>query len=160
MDARALVWLPVRAATDVATRATLAAIDATLASRVAAEAVDRIVASELVGRAVERLLATDALETILASAYEAAVPERIIDSRLVDEFVERLLQSEELWVLVDEIARSPAVTEAIGTQGIGFADQVAGVVRDRSRTADERMERLARRVLRRKPAAATSVQPS
>jgi hypothetical protein len=98
---------------------------------------------------------------VLASAQAAAVPQRVIDSRLIDEFVDRLLESEELWVLVDEIARSPAVTDAISTQGIGFADQVAGVVRDRSRTADARVERIARRLLRRRPEAppVTVVQP-
>jgi hypothetical protein len=160
MDARAVVGLPLRVAGDVASRATLAALDAVLASRVTAEAVDRIVASALVERAVARLLATDALEQVMASAQEAALAQRLIDSELLDEFVDRLLQSEDLWLLVDEIARSPAVTEAIGTQSIGFADQIAGVVRDRSRTADARVERIARRVLRRKAAAsATTVQP-
>jgi hypothetical protein len=131
-----------------------------LTSRVAGEAVDRIATSALVERAVERLLATDALEHVLASAQAAAVPQRLIDSELIDEFVDRLLQSEELWVLVDEIARSPAVTDAIGTQSIGFADQIAGVVRDRSSTADDRLERAARRVLRRRrPAVDGGVQP-
>jgi hypothetical protein len=160
MDARALAGLPLRVGTDVASRATLAAIDAVLASRLAVEAVERIVASALVERAVERMLASDALEHVMTSAQEAAVAQRVIDSELLDEFVERLLQSEELWVLVDEIARSPAVTEAIGTQSIGFADQIAGVVRDRSRTADARVERVARRVLRRRPAPpATTIEP-
>jgi hypothetical protein len=63
--------------------------------------------------------------------------------------VARLLESEDLWLLVDEVARSPSVTEAISHQGVGFAEQMAGVVRARSRTADARVERLARRVLRR-----------
>lgn len=148
MDVRDLVGMPLRVTVGLASRATLAAVDVALASRLAVEIVDRVLASE-------------ALEHVLASAQAAAVPQRVIDSRLIDEFVERLLESEELWVLVDEIARSPAVTEAIGTQGIGFADQVAGVVRDRSRTADARVERLARRLLRRRPDAppVTVVQP-
>jgi hypothetical protein len=153
MDARALAVLPLRVASDVATRATLAGLDAVLASRVATEAVDRIIASALVEHAVDQLLAGDGLERVLASADTAGVPQRVIDSHLIDEAVDRLLQSEDLWLLVDEIARSPAVTEAIGTQSIGFADQVAGVVRNRSRTADARLENIARRVLRRQAAA-------
>jgi hypothetical protein len=64
--------------------------------------------------------------------------------------VERLLESEELWVLVDEIARSPAVTQAITQQSLGFADQVAGGVRERSRDADGMLERAARRIVRRR----------
>jgi hypothetical protein len=154
MDARALVVMPLRVASDVATRATLAALDAVLASRVATEAVDRIIASALVQHAVDQVLAGDGLERVLASAETASVPQRVIESHLIDEAVDRLLQSEDLWLLVDEIARSPAVTEAIGTQSIGFADQVAGVVRNRSRTADARLENIARRVLRRKAPAA------
>ena len=76
---------------------------------------------------------------------------RVMESRLLDETVDRLLDSEELWLLVQEIADSPAVTDAIGRQGIGFADQVAGGVRARSRRADAWLERAARRALRRKP---------
>jgi hypothetical protein len=75
--------------------------------------------------------------------------DRLLDTHVLDAVVARLLESKDLWVLVDEVARSPAVTEAIGTQSIGFADQIAGVVRDRSRSADDRVERAARRVLRR-----------
>ena len=65
---------------------------------------------------------------------------RLIDSPLLDEAVGRLLESEELWLLVDEIAASPAVTEAISKQSMSFADQVAGAVRTRSLNADDRLE--------------------
>src|SRR2546430_2632987 len=62
-----------------------------------------------------------------------------------------LLRNEALWVLVEEIAQSPVVTAAIGQQGVGFANQVAGVVRQRSGAADDRLERLVRRLARRTP---------
>jgi len=61
-----------------------------------------------------------------------------------------LLESDELWLLVDEIAGSPSVTRAISQQGVGFADQVAGVVRRRSERADARLERAAHRLVRRR----------
>jgi len=67
--------------------------------------------------------------------------------------VARLVRTDALWLLVDEVARSPAVTEAIAQQGVGFADEVAGAVRVRSRRADALLERAARRALRRGPAA-------
>jgi hypothetical protein len=51
---------------------------------------------------------------------------------------------------VREIAYSPEVMDAISRQGVGFADQVAGGVRARSRRADAWLERVARRALRRK----------
>ena len=118
MDPYALAGLPFamargaeRRASAAASKLTLAALDATLASDTAAQAVDRIVRSDLVERAVGRVFETH---------------------------------------ILDEVARSPAVTEAIGTQSLGFADQIAGVVRERSRTADDRVERMARRVLRRR----------
>ena len=74
-----------------------------------------------------------------------------IESRLADQAVARLLDSEELWLLVEEIAESPAVTDAITQQGFGFADEVAGGMRARSRNADAWLERTARRALRRPP---------
>jgi len=63
-----------------------------------------------------------------------------------------VLASEELWLVVEEIAQSPAVTAAITQQTAGFADQVAGEVGLRSRRADARLERVARRLLHRPPA--------
>ena len=70
----------------------------------------------------------------------------VIESRLLDQVVTRLLESEELWLLVEEVARSPAVTEAITQQSLGFADQVGDEVRKRSGNADAWLERAARRV--------------
>jgi hypothetical protein len=148
----------------------LAALDAALESRFAEEAVDRVLQSALTERVLrkalagalidaagqdiarravierisEPLVATGELDRIvdavLASPAAERVVARFIDSPLVDEAVARLLESEDLWLLVDEIARSPAVTEAIGKQSISFADQVAGAVRARSLNADERLE--------------------
>ena len=77
---------------------------------------------------------------------------RVLESKLLDEAVQRLLEGEELWLVVNEIAQSPAVTEAITRQSIGFADQVAGGVRGGTRSADAWLERAARRALRRPPA--------
>jgi hypothetical protein len=41
------------------------------------------------------------------------------------------------------------VTEAISRQGMGLADQMAGVVRERSNRADDRIERGMRRLFHR-----------
>jgi hypothetical protein len=155
----------------------LAAVDSVLASELAAGTIDRVVASPLAERALSRalegplvdalardvvrhavverladpLLRAEVLEAVLERAEQAQVPQRLIESRLVDEAVMRLLQSDDLWLLVEEVARSPAVTEAITQQSIGFADQVADGVRARSRSADLWLESAARRALRRKP---------
>jgi hypothetical protein len=179
---RELVTWPARAVGRRAEDLTLAALDAALASRLGAEVVDRVLTSELAGRAVSRalegplvdtvardvvrfavierlagaVLEDPALERVVASALDSAATERVLvrvlESRLVDEAVQRVLAGEELWIVVDEIAQSPAVTEAITRQSVSFADQVGEQLRDRSRNADARLERAARRVLRRSSA--------
>ena len=125
------------------------------------EAVARdLVRYRVLQRVADPLVASDAPEQMLALIEAAQVPQRIADKLLedgiADAVVARLLESEELWVLVDEIASSPAVTDAISHQSAGVAEQMAVAVRDRSRTADARLERIARRALRRgdRPAAA------
>jgi hypothetical protein len=74
---------------------------------------------------------------------------QVLASRLLDRSVARVLASDELWLVVEEIAQSPAVTAAISQQGAGFADQIAGEVGERSRRADAWLERAARRMLHR-----------
>jgi hypothetical protein len=135
--ASGVLALGLRAAEDTA----LWTFDQLLASRIANELVDAILESGQLERIADQVVDSPAVERVVA---------RVMDSRLVDDTVARLLESEELWVMVDQIASSPAVTEAIGRQSIGFADQVVGEVRVRSARADERVERIARRLLRRR----------
>ncbi len=93
--------------------------------------------------AFRRALETDGAAQLIDSLFE---------STLIDAFLERLLASEGLWSLVDEIAQSPAVTVAISQQGVNFAAQVGEQVRGRSGTADDWLERTARRLARRQTA--------
>jgi hypothetical protein len=159
------------ATADGAGRTALAGLDAALSWRYTDEAVRLVLASPAADRAVtqfvvegetlerllDRVLAEGVADRLAERLFEGPEMERIaaqaIDSRLLDTIIDRLLESEELWVLVQEVARSPAVTEAIGQQGVGFADQVAGQVRLRSERADARLENVARRLLRRRAAA-------
>jgi len=129
-----------QALTDSAQSLALSSLDTILGSTLAREAVDRILASALVEHVMRDLVRYRVIER---------ATDELLESSVVDEAIARLLESEELWVLVDEIARSPAATDAISHQGAGLADQVAAVVRDRSRNADARLERVARRALRR-----------
>lgn len=133
-----LVGPPLGQARERAERAVLDLLDAALASRLAEEAAHRVVTSEVAERAV-------------ADAFEGP---------LVDAVTRRLLESEELWLLVQEVAQSPAVTSAIAQQGASFADEVADEVREQSQHADAWLERMARHMLRRSPAGpATPVTP-
>jgi hypothetical protein len=172
---------PARAAADAAGRVGLAGLDAVLGWHYTDEAVKRILSSPVADRAVGHALSGPLVDSVARDIARYAVLERlvdelladgisdqiadrllegpelegaaarVIDSRLLDTIVERLLESEELWRLVDEIAHSPPVTDAIGQQSIGFADQVAGQMRVQSQRADAGVERVARRLLRRKP---------
>jgi hypothetical protein len=138
-------------ATDAAGRVGIAALDAALAWRYTDEAVQRVLASPIVDRAVAHALRGPLVEAIARDLTRYAVVERVADeSRLLDTIVDRLLESDELWLMVEEIAGSPAVTEAIAQQSVGFADHVAGSVRERSRTADAKIERAAWSLLRRR----------
>jgi hypothetical protein len=129
----------------------LRSVDGVLRSPLTREAVDRVLRSTLVLHVVDTVVRGPIVDAALRAAEEAEVPQRLADrlirDGIADELVARLLESEELWLLVDEVARSPAVTDAISHQGAGLADQVAAVVRDRSRKADARLETAARRVL-------------
>lgn len=119
-------------------------------------------------RAVDRVLESDELERVLIAAINSAHVQAALQSalasdsakRLVDSFFEsgllerffdRLLESDALWHTIDQIASSPAVTAAVSQQGLGFADQVGDQVRDRSRKADDWVERTARRLIHRAP---------
>ena len=116
---------------------------------------DSPLADDVFQRLVAQTLDSPDLERVVGQALDSPQAERlagrVVDSRLVDVFLQRLLENDGLWVLVDEIASSPSVTVAISQQGVGFASQLADVARDRSRTADARLEGFAARLVRRRP---------
>ena len=137
---------------DVAARA---AVRSGLIERVAGEMLEAGVAEHV----ADRVLQGSELDRLVTRVLEDQATERLVaqvlDSRLLDESVKRVLASEELWLVVDEIARSPAVTSAISQQGMGFADQVVEEVGVRTRRADAWLERAARRMLNRTASPAT-----
>jgi ribosomal protein S28E/S33 len=160
-----------REVASAADRALMASIDAAL---------ERLLADDVLDAALERLLSDDVIERVLLQLERTAVAQRVVErllddgtveqivqrvlagpeaerilaatleGPLVEETVSRLLENQAVWVLVDEIARSPSVTEAIAHQGTGFVDQVAERARERSRNADALLERVARRLVKRR----------
>jgi hypothetical protein len=164
-----------RRAGDGLGRATIAIIDGALASSYADEAVarivdsrlpeliaDRLLADGIADQLAERLVAGPELERIVTMALAQPGVERIVSqvvaspviqeaiAHVADDAIARLRDSPAMWALIDEIAQSPSVAEAITQQGYGFADQVGDDIRERSRHADARLERLAWRLLRRR----------
>ena len=149
------------AASPLAARAVRGALQGPLVEAVAADLVryrvaDRLLSEGLVEQTTTRVLEGEEFEYVVQAALESPAVERLIDSaiesRLLDHAVVRLMESDDLWLIVDEIASSPAVTAAIAQQSVSFADQVAGGVRSRSRSADAWLEQRARRAFRRRPA--------
>ena len=132
---------------DVAGRLTLRSVDLVLAWPVTEEALGRILDSPLMERLPRRLA-----DRLLAEGIADEIAERLLDGPELERIVARLLESSDLWLLVDGIARSESVRNAISNQSVGFAEELAGEVRVRSQAADARVERLARRLLRRESA--------
>jgi hypothetical protein len=128
-------------------RALLSSVDVTLAT------VDGVLSSEVLDDVAARVRASGVLERLDAALSAAAdSPEAaklirtVMGSRAVDTAFELLLENDALWRVVDEVAQSPAVSRAISHQSVTFADEVADVARNRARGADDRLERLARRL--------------
>jgi hypothetical protein len=117
-------------------------LNATVNSAHVQSALVQATQSEAVDRLVDGLFASGVVDRLL---------DRLLDSGTLDRFLVRLLSSEGLWKMIDEIAASPAVTAAISQQGLSFADQVGDQMRDRSRKADDWVERAARRLVHRQP---------
>lgn len=142
----------------VSERALLAALDAMVVritdERVIDRVIERIEATGIAQRVADRILEDGIAEQIAERAFSGPELERMLavafESALPEEVIAQLLASEAMWILVDEIARSPAVTEAITQQSTGFLDQVVGKARDRSREADATVQRLAERLSRRR----------
>jgi hypothetical protein len=156
---------------DAADRVLMASIDLALERLLSEDVVDRALAQleqgKVAQRVAERLLDDGIAEQIAERVLAGPEAERLLatalEGPLVEQAVSRLLENQAVWVLVDEIARSPSVTEAIAHQGYGFADQVAGRARERSRDADALLERVARRLVRRgagKPGGEAGPRPS
>jgi hypothetical protein len=101
----------------------------------------------LVSAVLESERMQESIRRALASGGARQVIDDFFDSGLFEHFVERLLASPALWHLVDEVADSPAVTAAITQQGLGFADQLGEELRERGRRADDRLERVAHRLV-------------
>jgi hypothetical protein len=128
-------------------RALLSSLDVTLAT------VDGVLSSEVLDEVAARVRASgvlDRLDTVVSAAADSPEVAKLIGtvlgSRAVDTAFDLLLENDALWRVVDEVAKSPAVSRAISHQSVTFADEVADVARNRARGADDRLERLARRL--------------
>ena len=130
-------------------------VEAAIRERLVERIVDELLEQGVVEQVAERMLRGPELDRVVSRALESPrateLADHILESEGMERLVTRFLASEELWLVVEEIARSPAVTNALTHQSAGFVDQVAEEMGERSRHADARLERGARRLLHRRP---------
>jgi hypothetical protein len=107
---------------------------------------ERLIAAALDSPATDRIVR----RVLQSPGVERAVVQ-VLDSQLLLDSTERALRTEEVQRIVERIAGSREVRDAIVQQSAGLADVVAQETRRRSASADDRVERMARTVLRRNP---------
>jgi hypothetical protein len=136
-------------------RIVVALIEARVIERVTAELIAAEVPAQVVSQALEAGVLDEVVTRALADDSVERTVERLLtgwfEGPLYDEVVNRVLASAELWRLVDEIAHSPEVMEAITAGSASLAGEVADQVRRRTIVADDVAERITRKVLRRSP---------
>jgi hypothetical protein len=134
-------------------RIVVALVEARVIERATAE----LIAAEVPAHLVAQVLETGLLDEVVTRALADDSVERTVETLLTrwfegplyDDVVNRVLASPELWRLVDEIAHSPEVIEAVAAGSASLAGEVAHQVRRRTIVADDVAERIARKVLRR-----------
>jgi uncharacterized RDD family membrane protein YckC len=121
----------------------------------AEEAMVAAVESEAVEKALVRVLQGPMVEKTVEGALESEALKRAIvdamDSEMVDEVWRRLLASDEAQKLVERIAEAPEIRAAISAQSVGFIQDIGHKVGYATRGLDGVAERVARRVVFRKP---------
>jgi hypothetical protein len=134
-------------------RLVLAMVEARVVERATSELIAADVPGHLVGQVLEAEVLDEVVARLLADEALARTVERLLtrwfEGPLYDDVIDRVLASQELWRLVDEIAHSPEVMEAITAGSASLAGEVADQVRRRTIVADDVAERITRKVLRR-----------
>ncbi len=146
----------VRFGAETTIAATENVVEAVVGSKTVQDSVDRVMNGAAMESALSALLEGPFIDNLAREIARRQVIQRItveaIEAGEIAPIIDALLAREELWVLVQEIAESPAVSEAVRQQSFGFADQVGDEVRGRSRSADDILARAARRLVGRRGA--------
>ena len=136
-------------------RIVVALIEARVVERAIAELIAAEVPTHVVVQVLEAGLLDEIVTRVLADESVHRTADRLLtrwfEGPLYDDVINRVLASPELWRLVDEIAKSPEVMEAITAGSASLVGEVADEVRSRTIVADDIAERITRKVLRRSP---------
>jgi uncharacterized RDD family membrane protein YckC len=121
----------------------------------AEEAIVSALESEAVERAMARVLRGPVVEDAVKEALESDAVKRALleamDSELVDEVWRRLLASDEVQQLVERIAGAPEIRAAISAQSKGMIADLGRTIGNLARRLDDSFERIARKLVFRKP---------
>jgi len=146
----------------------LRVVDDILAEGVTDPIVARVVESPDLDRVVERVLASPAVDGVITKVLDSPSTDRIVtqvlaspglerlivtvmESRLIADLTDHVVHSAELQRVVSAVSQSPELRSAIAESSASLAGEVADQVRAKTVVADDRAERVARRLLRRKP---------
>ena len=146
----------------------LRVVDDMLSEGVTDPIVARVVESPDLDRVVERVLASPAVDGVITKVLDSPSTDRIVtqvlaspglerlivtvmESRLIADLTDHVVHSEELQRVVFAVSQSPELRSAIAESSATMAGELADQVRTRTVVADDRAERIARRLLRRKP---------
>ena len=146
----------------------LRVVDDMLSEGVTDPIVTRVVESPDLDRVVERVLASPAVDGVITKVLDSPSTDRIVtqvlaspglerlivtvmESRLVADLTDHVVHSVELQRVVSAVSQSPELRSAIAESSASLAGEVADQVRAKTVVADDRAERVARRLLRRKP---------
>lgn len=128
-------------------RAVADAVIATTDAWLSSPELERIVVAIVEHEGTERLA-----DRILDSPLARRIGRQAVDAGMVDALLDRLAEREVFWALIDTVAGSAAVSEAIATQSRSAVTDVVDGVRDGAAQADDWLERIALRVVGRRSA--------
>jgi hypothetical protein len=135
-------------------RVAIRAADTVLADDSVERLLTHVLDQPAVDRLLERALASAAFEQHVVAILEQPALEHVFERALASRFAQaatdQLLASDELRRVVGHVARSDEVRDALASQTHGLVDDVGDQLRDRTSTADDRIEGVARRLLRRR----------
>ena len=107
--------------------------------------IDLALAQSLPEELVHSIVEHNVLERMAKEFAESGALDRTVENALAsprtNELVDRIVNSEEMRRAIREIVASREVREAITQQTTGFADELAGDIRQRARRLDDRLDR-------------------
>jgi uncharacterized RDD family membrane protein YckC len=123
--------------------------DAVVRSLVERQVAQRMAKQMVVTLELEPVTAPSAVAQPITSAEFERLVTTAVESRLSAQLTQRLVESPELERIIEEVASSPAVRTAMARQTMSLGEEIAAGLRQRMARADDSLERVARRLLRR-----------